>query len=99
MGNEWCTELSVAACVRAISKVIRVIGISTSTDGRPTAYVQNYSKGTEFSSEIIVGGFKVDEKHYVGLGVMSVHDVNPDCIANVANEMSIQSLKKYVLAE
>ena len=89
MGYEWCTELSVAACVRAISKVIRVVGISTGADGRPMAYVQDYSEGIELSSDVIVVGYKVDEKHYVGLGVMSVHDVSPVCVACVANENAV----------
>ena len=86
IGNEWCTELSVAACVRAINKVIRVIGISTGADGRPMAYVQDYSEGIELSSDVIVVGYKVDEKHYVGLGVMSVRDVSPVFVASVVNE-------------
>ena len=54
MGYEWCTELSVAACVRAINKIIRVIGISTGADGRPMAYVQDYSEGIKLSSDVIV---------------------------------------------
>jgi hypothetical protein len=71
--NEWCTQLSIAACVRGLQRVIRLVSTGTGPDGKASVYVNDYSDGVAFPVPdiVVVVGYNQQEAHYLGLGVMS----------------------------
>ena len=71
--NEWATQMSIAACVRGLQRIVRIVSIVNGTNGKPTAHISDYSEGVAAgsSNSVIVVGHLQDEAHYVSLGIMS----------------------------